>query len=704
MAIIQTKNGQKTIITTGDRISSFSPEPNVNYLGIDSDTNTLQQLKENGDVIDYSTGGGGDLVDIQYTELYNKTVDGELEPEKWYRLTDYRSVNFLNGWEIANNNPAAISGSGVDGLDILDYFFFTFPNNDRTETATCDTTTNGTGRNLTISITYGMSIPSPGWTYEIVNPGTGYAVGDEIYVDISRLPLGLGNINNPDFLTLVVTSTTAPSAFSAREIHEGETEVLLLQATSPYEISEIGYSETFNGDIVQYEPYVNKIGVDFDIYNRQTLPDLSTVSGFDLQWDGTNVYFNMPEGYPVLFGHYFYLYCEFDGGNYYQDGAFDPITPGISVCQYPYTSDDPDYGYPKAMSRIRVENNGMKVVLLDLDETDFNNYDLDSLYVNTVYEIGDTYGWITRRQDTFRNIDVPFDFRERKYRRFEVDLNPINSSFGTDYWGQGDEFLGLGTTGDFKDFKCFGNDGYEAYNIKWSDMGGPDMYWYRGYNDNNVFFGSFYNNTVSSFYNNTVSSFYDNIVGPNFYNNTVSSFYDNIAGSNFYDNIVADQFNNNELGNYSFNNIVGSNFYYNTVGVFFFNNTVDRNFQGNKVGDQVNNNELGDNFINNIVGNSFQSNSVNNNFQNNIVGTNFQVNIVGIGFYNNIVSTEFFNNRVGNGFLNNTIKIPVSSTNFTSATHVYGDYNCEIFKRSDGSLQLRYVDNRNMIQYSAIAA
>jgi hypothetical protein len=496
--------------------------------------------------------GGGGLDDITYSDLYNKTVNGELEPGKWYRLTDYKSVNFLNGWEIANNNP----------------------------------------------------------------------------------------------------SPTDPN-FNPQEIYEGETEVLILQATSPYEISEIGYSEKFQGDIVQYEPFINKIGVDIGgITNGNILPDSATVSGFDLQWDGTNVYFNMPTGYPALFGHYFYLYCEFDGGNYYQDGAFDPLTPGISVCQYPYTSDDPDYGYPKAVSRIRVEDDGMKIVLIDLTEQDYLNYDVDTLYVDTVYALGDAYGWITRRQDTFRDIDVPFDFRGRKYRRFEVDLSVVNPALGTGYWGQGDNYLNQGTTGNFIDVPSFGQDGYDAFTIKWTDMGGPDMYWYRGYNDNNVFLGNLNKTSISSFsYNNTLSSFFYNTVGTDFRGNTV-----------------------------------GDNFYYNTVGSEFLNNTV------------------GDSFVFNTVGDSFVFNKINVNFQENMVGINFQSNTVGNNFNNNTVGNNFNNNTVGNGFKRNQIDYTPTSTNFTSATHVYADYTCNIFKRSDNTLQLSYIDGSNVIQYTAVNA
>ena len=500
---------------------------------------------------------------ITYAQLYETVVNGKLIAGQWYRLTDYRSVNFLNGWQTANFNPTP---------------------------------------------------------------------------------------TDPNFIP--------------QEIYEGEKEVLLLQATSPYEIAEIGYSETFNGDIVQYEPYTNKIGVGLTnaINNGDTLPDSSTVSDFDLKWDGTNVYFNMPDGYPALFGHYFYLFCEFDGGNYYQDGCFEPLTPNVSICQYPFTSDDPDFGFPKAMSRIKLEDNGMKVILLDLEEQDYLNYDADTLYVETVYALGDAYGWITRRQDTLRNIDVPFDFRGRKYRRFEVDLSSINPSLGTGYYGIEDDFLGQGTTGNYKDFKSFSEDGYDAYNIKWNDMGGADMAWYRGYNDNNVFLGYFYNNTVAD---------------------------------GFYDNTVGEYFNNNTVGNGFANNTVGSNFQNNTVGNNFNNNTVGKDFNINTVDIDFRDNTVGNDFRNNTVGNSFSSNTVGNSSKSNTVGNDFQFNTVG---------NDFGGNTVGNDFQRNQIDYSPNFTNFSTATHVYADYTCTIFKRSNGTLRLSYIDGTDTIQYTNVNA
>jgi len=506
---------------------------------------------------------------ITYSNLFNDVVNGQLTPGQWYRLTDYRSVNFLNGWTIANQNPTPID-----------------PN------------------------------------------------------------------------------------FDPQEIYTGETEVLILQAVSPYEISQIGYSETYQGDIIQYEPFTNKIGVEIDIYNGQTLPDSSTVSGFDLQWDGSNVYFDMPAGYPSLFGHFFYLYCEFSGGSYYQDGVFEPLTPNISICQYSFTSDDPDFAYSKSTSRIRVENNGQKIVLLDLDFNDYTNYDLDTLYVQTIYEIGDAYGWVTKREDTFRNIIAPFDFRGRKYRRFEVDLSGVNTQFSTGYYGQGDNFLGQGTTGNYKDFKSFGQDGYESFDIQWVDMGGPDELYYRGFNDNFIAVGNFYQNNIRiGCYNNTLGeNFYQNTIKSPFFSNTLAFFavtYGNEINLNFNDNTISSIFELNKIES-------------------FINNTIQGGFSNNKFGFAC---------INNTIGSGFQSN---------VIESSFSQNTIGNSFINNNINGAFFQNIVVNNFRFNDIQIDILSTNFTTSTHVYGNYTCNIFQRSNGTSRLSFVDGTDTVIYTGI--
>ena len=66
-------------------------------------------------------------------------------------------------------------------------------------------------------------------------------------------------------------------------------------------------------------------------------------------------------------------------------------------------------------------------------------------------------------------------------------------------------------------------------------------------------------------------------------------------------------------------------------------------------------------------------------------------------FSSNTIIYRFYDNTIGNGFYSNTIKSNIGEINFTQATHVYGNYDCEIFKRLDGTVRLRYTDNNDAI-------
>jgi hypothetical protein len=714
-------------------------EASLQEIFFDKNTNKLSYKDKYGIITIIGAGNiTTNVVPVNnYSQFYNLLTTGQLVPGTWYSVP-YQSVNFLNGWKLANQN----------------------------------------------------------------------AVG-------------------------------AYTSFQAREIYTGEQETLLVQAISTSEISKTSYSLNYPGDVIEYAPYTDKIGVNFDIYNGQPLPDSSTVSGFDIQWDGTNAYIQMPAGYPALFGHCFYLYAEFNDGvdDYWQDGVFEPLTPGIATCQYPYTSDDPDYGYPKKMTGIQVVDNGQKVLLLDLNQNDVTNYVSDSLYVQTVYAIGDAYGWINRRNDTERNINVPFDFRGRKYRRYKTEifgsLNSINftatgnTAADNIYHGIGAS-VPIGTAGvnatftvvvskgvvtsvtisnpgrfydnttqftiygnqiggtspaddivitvgnisseirycvtgtyfnqygyptqttpnEYKDFKCFGEDGYETYNIEWSGMGGPDVEYYTGFSDNNVFQEEFYDNKLNDFtlgntsvygfiatalkqnvrdnillgsYSNTIEADFGYNVFIGSHNNIKSAFYYNVITSQFDGNNIGynclanffrEAFTRNNVGNYLQGNIFGIGCTKNNIGNNFFNNKIENNFSYNSVGSDCTNNYLGANFSYNTIGNSFANNTIGEGFgfggnvsQGNVIGNYFYNNNIGEYFYDNrIVDNFFFNTNIGNYFQLNNIKVSVSGTNFAAATHVYGDYNCEMIRRSDFILRLSYVDGTNTVQYALVNA
>jgi hypothetical protein len=532
--------------------------------------------------------------DITYFELYNKVINSELTPLQWYRLTDYKSVNFLNGWEIANNNPTP-----------------TDPN------------------------------------------------------------------------------------FNPREVYEGDTEVLLLQAITESQLSPTGYSENHQQDIIQYNPLVNKIGVNIDFNNGITLPDSSTVSGFDIQWDGEHAYFEMPQNYPVLFGHYLVIYFSLYEGDNYIESFFEPIAPGVTSTPFNFSDDS---------LKIKIEGNRTKIILLNLTQEDVLNYDIDTLYVSTVVALSDSYGWIERRKDKIKNIDVPFDFRGRKYRRFEVDLSAINPSLGLGFWGQGDDYLGQSTTGNFNDFSPFIYE--KTFNIIWEDTGGPNMYGARGFNDNFVALGGFSNNKISySCFNNTLSGFRNNIIGEYFSNNTIGEdFLYNILHARFMYNTIGGEAYDNIIDNWFMFNNVGKIFRTNKIGVYFIGNTVGEHFDNNTIGTNFLYSSVGDNFYNNAVGNNFFGNTIGFDAISNTIGANFTHNTIGANFTYNTVGDNFYNNDVGNNFQFNIAKVAIESVDFKDepATHVYNEYTCEIFKRSNGTLQLSYIDATNTVQYSSI--
>ena len=468
-------------------------------------------------------------------------------------------------------------------------------------------------------------------------------------------------------------------SYDAREIYEGEEEILLVQAISTYEIANDAYSESYPGDVIQFAPYTNKIGVNFDISNGNTLPNSSTVSGFDLQWDGTNVYFNMPAGYPALFGHYFYLYCEFDDGldQYYQDGNYEPLTPGISNCQYPYTSDDPDYGSLKAMSRLKVVNNGTKVLLLDLTQADVANYVSDTLYVETVYALGDAYGWITRRNDTLKNVSIPFDFRGRKYRRYETEvfglITQINySSTGTTaadgtYYNMIATSGGNGTGAEFQvevvggvvtdvrimsqgmlyasgdTLTIFGVNigGSSADNIDIAITGLDSNVGYYAIGTS-IYLPLYGGTNVPADAYKDFKTFSD---GYDFYNIDWSGiggpdgayWYAGSADNNLFidcntnDNIIDDYFSNNTLvGNFS-NNKIGS----------FFRDNIAQSFQSNNTSSGLFNNRL----------NSLYSCNIKNGFYANVVSVSINNSNIGLSFSNNLISGVFEYNNIEDYFI-----------------------------------------------------
>jgi len=674
-------------------------------------------------------------------------------------------------------------------------------------------------------------------------PGTVYRITDFKTVNFLN-----GYSSAEQFFNGLLTPTI--NDFNPLEIYTGDTEVILVTAVSDNEISPIGFSETYQHDIISYHPIENKIGVEISIVNG----DGYGTTNFDLKWNGTNVYVNMPSGMTLSYGNDIQLYASFSGSSYDVDAQIDILKP----C--PEQNFDYEYGSVN-LGRIIVTNGGTRFFLPDLTLSDYNNYDSDSLYLTFTNAIGDAYGRIYRRKDMVADVDVPFDFRGLRYRRFEVDLLSYFSNLGIYYYGNGENLLsqiGLtGYTGNYDDFPVF-QEGYPT-NIQW----GGGLFYGQKNTDNNVFFGNcsdlkieniFKNNTISNgFYQNKIGSYFsDNIcgdsfsnndigdsftnniieygfgfnstsnnfsnnhilygfggnsIGENFISNTIASlfynnnilndfqlntisveFFGNVIGRNVNNNTIGGYFNNNKIGNGFFTNLIGSNCYGNIIDDDFYENEIGVNFENNKIGSLFQNNVISDNFIKNIIGTDFYMNTIDDSFQENSIGNYFQFNGVDVNFqynkittnfvgneigtdfqlnniddsfvdnlidntfqYNNIrtnftgntIDTDFMNNDIGNNFFNNDILFSfnnnkilnnfysnvigndfnhneigydfhtnmiesgftenivlakdVCNVDFQTATHVYNPYTCTLFKRQGGDARLSYYDSSDTL-------
>lgn len=499
---------------------------------------------------------------------------------------------------------------------------------------------------------------------EALVPGTKYEVP---YRSVNWLNGYSLAVSNP---------TPIDPSFNPRQIHTGPEDILIVEATSTYEVSPTSYSKKYMMDILDYNPYANKIGLPLSVYNGVTLPNSTVVSGFDLQWDGTNVYFNMPTGYPAYYGQLLYIYAAF--GTYDQDGGHEPLLPN-TYPQFSFSTDSVFDAYPKQLSRIKLLNGGYKVVLLDLTEADYNNYEANSLFIDHIVAVGDAYGWVLRRQSTDTKVDVPFDFRSVTYRRYEIDTSlvlPVELAQGFQYMGIGDNWKGAGTTGNYVDMLSIPQSYSDNYNITISGTGGPiRSNWYAGTCENNIIFGRarFINLSITYMLNNT---FLGNVTDIN-----LSSFI----------------FNTNTITNvFSLTSGILTSFTNNIIIVLQLCTFNSGAFQNNKIGNFVSN-EMFSYIFNNITLGSFSNNFISKSFQNTINPACSILNNVINGEFNTVIFAELW-------FQYNYIKNDMISVNLAAATHVYEPYPSDVFKNSAGVLKLSYFNASDVLTVVAPTA
>ena len=522
----------------------------------------------------------------------------------------------------------------------------------------------------------------------------------------------------------VVAITTVPipfTAFDPRQVYTSpNVETLVVKAVDNVNIEPIAFSEQYPQDIINYLPQVNNLGFSLNVFNGQTLPDTSIVAGFDLQWDGTRAYFDMPTGYPVEMGHYFYVFCDFSDSTILE-AYCEPIFFGINQTQ--------NFG-ADVTTTIEVVNNQTRVYLNDITNAKFLLYNPNSLYVDTIYADVPCKGWMLNRVDNSHKIEYPSDWRNQVFRRYAIS----NPSYGI--------ILYYIPTPTFLNAEAFNpNGGYVDYNpLDWrvgnfydvvvSGTGYTTNYWY-GQVDNNVILsasqvrmlgvfesnyfyslnnvsslrGTYYNSIFNistatflgelafNFYTSTSFIDYSTFLGNVFYNLSNSGVsicqilgifsYNSYLNSPVFKNVFGDYFRDNKFIGSPCNNAV---FGVNTEFNIFTNTTIINWESGLEMSNNsfnqssLNNTKIGANCnFNTVNGSSWQSNDFGNSFQaNQIDSPIFDYNIidklcVGNVFNNsstvsrNIIGQRFTNNSVSNFFRDNTLGAVYQNNQFSGS-------------------------------------
>jgi hypothetical protein len=168
------------------------------------------------------------------------------------------------------------------------------------------------------------------------------------------------------------------------------------------------------------------------------------------------------------------------------------------------------------------------------------------------------------------------------------------------------------------------------------------------------------------------------------------NFNNNVLEGDFLENTIGDNFQGNRIGHGFNNNTIGDNFQGNLIGIDFNGNTIGNNFLSNSIGNAFSSNTLGADFKYNKIGNSFNNNTNGSVFSYNVIEDDFESNAIGDGFSKNKISTNFNLNTVSSNFRYNIVEADLGSTDFSSATHVYGAYSCRIVLDSDTNYYLEY--------------
>lgn len=271
---------------------------------------------------------------------------------------------------------------------------------------------------------------------------------------------------------------------------------------------------------------------------------------------------------------------------------------------------------------------------------------------------GCTKGYIYRRIDTKQNNDFPFDFRQVKFRRWQIDVP--NWDDATEYSKMNVVKRPTGTTEQQLELYISLVDSNTNHVV-------TDAAYWRRFEFNNL---TYISPTETAWDRSDEYTFV--IPCSELYQDY--HFFADGDYTTCYSNKLESPLNN--LIENSNSVVFGDNFYSNSIGAYFINNSIGANFFSNIIGANFGSNSIGDNFFYNSIGAYFSSNSIGGYFNYNSIGADFFSNIIGAGFsYNN--SSDNINN-----------------TDFTAVAELYGkSYAHQIIGKASGGCVIIWYDN-----------
>lgn len=175
-------------------------------------------------------------------------------------------------------------------------------------------------------------------------------------------------------------------------------------------------------------------------------------------------------------------------------------------------------------------------------------------------------------------------------------------------------------------------------------------------------------------------------------NNQIKVFSDILIDNavNFSENNIT-YFENCNISSSFSGNIFSSFSGCSSIGTSFLNNT-GVNFKLNTVGTDCRNNNFGPDFLQNTVGSYFGFNGYSSNLSSNTFKSQSSNCTFGEYIADNTFNSYLYNCIFSDYFTKNEIKTELQTVDFSTATHVYSNYNCKIYKNSADVNRLAYYD------------